>query len=77
MTAPRRTIIRPNTAAASGDQQRRRQLDRLRAKLQAERLSLARWQSRLRRAFTACEKHQRAVARLEKRIAHIEENQHA
>jgi hypothetical protein len=76
MSVPRRTIIRPAVAPLS-DVQRRHQLDRLRTKLEAERTSLVRWQSRLRRAFKACEKHQRAVARLERRIRQVQENHDA
>ncbi|OAI42043.1 hypothetical protein AYO40_02090 [Planctomycetaceae bacterium SCGC AG-212-D15] len=75
MSAPRRTIIRPVSAPARSDQPRH--LPKLRGRLDSERSALARWQRRLRRAFTECEKHQRSVARLEKRIAQIEENNHA
>ena len=77
MSTPRRTIIRPRADTVPGDQQHRRQLDRLRVNLEGERLSLARWQTRLRRAFKACEKHQRAVVRLERRIAQVQENHDA
>jgi len=72
MTLPRRRIIRPTTTAAP-ELQHQRQLERLRSRLQAERAALARWQTRLRRAFNTVEKHQKSVARIEKQITHLEE----
>jgi hypothetical protein len=71
MTAPRRGIVRPSPAPTNGQQQQR-QLDRLRARLNHERSALARWQRRLKRAFTAVEKSQKCIARIERKIAQME-----
>jgi hypothetical protein len=64
VTAPRRRIIRP-AAPATPSPERQRRLEKLRARLGRERAALARWMARLRRAFRACEKSQRAIARAE------------
>ena len=72
MSIPRRRIIRPPAQPANGVQLQR-QLEKLRSRLSCERLALIRWQRRLKRAFTAVEKHQKTVARLEQRIARLEE----
>jgi hypothetical protein len=47
-------------------------VQKLRAKLEYERRSLARWLSRLRRAFTAMNKHSERIARIERQIAKIQ-----
>lgn len=73
MSAPRRRIIRPPVTPATNGVQQQRQLEKLRTRLHRERLALIRWQRRLKRAFTAAEKHQNNVARLEQRIARLEE----
>jgi hypothetical protein len=66
MTSPRRRILRlptpPKPPAAN----------RLRARLVKERAALARWQIRLRRAFNAVAKHQKATVRLERQLARLE-----
>jgi len=72
MTAPRRRIIRPSPVPTSNGQQHQRQLDKLRARLNHERTFLARWQRRLKRAFTAVEKSQKCIARIERKIAQME-----
>jgi hypothetical protein len=45
----------------------------MRERLEHERAALARWQTRLKRAFNAVEKCQRKIARLERNITHLEE----
>jgi hypothetical protein len=67
MTMPRRRLVRPQNRP---DNTRRRQ--RLRERLELERIALARWQSRLRRAFNAVEKHQAYIGRLERQITKLE-----
>lgn len=73
MSVPRRRIVRPPVVPAANGAQQQRQLEKLRTRLHRERLGLIRWQRRLKRAFTAVEKHQKNVARLEQRIAQLEE----
>jgi hypothetical protein len=73
MSTPRRRIIRPQPPAPATDARRQRRLERLRANLEKERQALARWKTRLRRAFRAVEKHTRNVLRLEKQIHDQEE----
>ena len=74
MSAPRRRIVRPPAApVANGAARQQRQLEKLRTRLHRERLAFIRWQRRLKRAFTAVEKHQKNVTRLEQRIAQLEE----
>lgn len=71
MTVPRRRIIRPvPTEPHQGAG--RRQIDRLRGRLDTERAALARWQTRMRRAFNACTKCQQRIARLERQLTRLE-----
>ena len=70
MTAPRRRILRPESAPSPV--RTHVQWQALRQKLDRERTALARWMSRLKRAFHAMEKQQQTVARLERRIASLE-----
>jgi hypothetical protein len=72
MSTPRRQLIRPPTNPLH-TLQRQRQIEKLSARLDDERRALARWQKRLRRAFTAVEKQNRTIARLERQIARQEE----
>jgi hypothetical protein len=72
MAAPRRRILRP-TLPAVPEVQRQRQLQRLRERLVSERAAQARWQTRLKRAFNALEKHQKVLIRLERQLARLEE----
>jgi hypothetical protein len=71
MTAPRRRIVRPAARDQVNDQDRQRQLQRLRSRLEHERAALSRWQKRLRRAFTTVEKLHRKMASLERSITRI------
>ena len=69
---PRRRLIRPAPVPVL-DPQRHRKAQRLRERLDHERAALARWQTRLKRAFTTVEKSQRKIARMERTLAHLEE----
>lgn len=71
MTTPRRRLIRPATQVAN-PAPNAMQLQKLRAKLAKERGDMARWMTRLRRAFNAMDKHQRAIARYERQINNLE-----
>jgi transposase len=73
MTQPSRRIIRPSSPNPSTDQHRQRQLLRIRSRLEAERTTLSRWQSKLNRAFNAVVRAQKKIARLEKQLAHLQE----
>ena len=53
MTAARRRIVRPIAITPLPDPASQRRLQRLRARLQAERAAEARWWKRLRRALNA------------------------
>jgi hypothetical protein len=72
MATPRRRIVR-STGTPSGpdprEQERRR---RLRERLAGERAALARWMTRLRRAFHQVEKRQQSIARIERAINKLE-----
>jgi hypothetical protein len=63
----RRRMLRPANRSLE-DQHQAHRLRKLRERLVQERTALARWMKRLRRAFTAAEKRQRAIARIEKEI---------
>ena len=73
MSMPRRRLIRPAPVAVLPSPQRQRQAKKMRERLEHERAALARWQTRLKRAFNAVEKCQRKIARLERNITHLEE----
>jgi hypothetical protein len=64
MPKPKHRPDTPNPAV-----ERRRQLQKLRPKLDAARTTLSRWMSRLKRAFHAVEKIQARIAHLERQIA--------
>lgn len=72
MTTPRRRIIRPAMAVDATNAAKAVKVQRLRSKLEKERFSLARWMTRLRRAFNAAEKQQRRISRLERQITKAE-----
>jgi hypothetical protein len=70
MTAPRRRLVRATPAAPlPADQQRR--LQKLRGQLDQERAVLARWLTRLKRAFHTVERSQARLRRLERQIARL------
>jgi len=70
MSIPRRRILRP---APSPIPSNHHQTQKLRSRLEKERASLARWMSRLRRAFHAVEKSQLRLGRIERQIARLED----
>jgi hypothetical protein len=65
-------LVRRPPAQPGADERRQRQLARLRGRLEEQRQALARWMSRLRRAFHAVEKHQKCIQRLERQITQLE-----
>ena len=71
MTSPRRRLVRPSSNGLPQQNQRRR--EQLRARLERELIALARWQSRLRRAFNTVDRMQKTVARIEKQLTRLEE----
>jgi hypothetical protein len=73
MTTPRRRILRPRAVIPAEEVQRQRQLRKVRERLDQERTALARWMTRLRRAFHAVERRQFTIGRLEKRLTRLEE----
>jgi exonuclease VII large subunit len=73
MATPRRRLIRPPTTTGQSNQQHQRKVQKLRERLGHERASLARWQTRLKRAFNAVEKAQKRIVRLEKQLANLME----
>ena len=70
MSTPRRRVIRPPQPVPTVTSRR---LSTLRTRLDEEQQSLARWMSRLKRAFHSFEKFQQRTARLEKQIRTLEE----
>ncbi len=74
MSIVRRRVLRPARAEPSAHR-RQRQIDRRRDRLEKERVALARWLSRLRRAFHALEKSQRRIASLERQLRQIASEQ--
>jgi len=72
MSTARRRLIRPLAPPATVEPQYHTQIEKLRDRLEQERAGLARWMSRLRRAFHAVEKHDRQIGRLERQITKME-----
>ena len=70
-TTPRRRLIRPN-APPTTISPTTLQLQKLRNKLDKDRQDLARWMSRLKRAFTFVQKHHCRIARIERQITNLE-----
>ena len=68
----RRRILRSANASPE-DQRQVQRLRKLRERLVQERAALARWMKRLRRAFNAFMKRQRAIARIEKEMTKRED----
>jgi hypothetical protein len=65
-------LVRRPANPPTGDDRRQRQLARLRVRLEEQRQALARWMSRLRRAFHAVEKRQLSIHRLDRQITKLE-----
>ena len=70
MTTPRRRLVRPGPLSTPPANPQR--VQKVRAKLDRERVLLDRWMVRLKRAFTSLTKHQHRVAHLERRIRQME-----
>ena len=68
MTQPRRRILRRPVSEASDQARSKREVSRLLVRLETERVALARWTSRLKRAFHAFERQHARITRLEKRL---------
>jgi hypothetical protein len=73
MSSPRRRLLRP-PSPPSENGRRHQLLATRRTKLEAEQQSLARWMSRLKRAFHAVERLQLRVTRMEREIARLEQS---
>ena len=69
MTTPRRRLIRQPVPSPSDNSAA---LPKLRAQLEKDRKDLARWMSRLKRAFSFVQKHQQRIARIERQITKLE-----
>ena len=65
----RRRLIRPEPVTVPDSS---RQIQKLRDRLEKERAALARWQSKMKRAFNAVAKCQKCIARIERNINHLE-----
>ena len=73
MTQPRRRLIRTPPASSPPDRRTQDRLRRLQERRASERAALARWMTRLRRAFHRVEELQRSLARVEREITYLEE----
>jgi hypothetical protein len=73
MSTPRRRIVRTASPTDPAVQRRQRRVQKLRGWLVEDQAALARWMSRLRRAFHAVERLQQHVARLDRQLASLEE----
>ncbi len=71
-TTPRRRILRPDPATAPR-RDPHRWIQKLRSRLEREQATLTRWMSKLKRAFHVVERTQAQVARIERQMAHLEE----
>lgn len=75
MATVRRRLLRSAKAAnALSTSAHDAQLVKLRARIARERTILARWLTRLKRAFHAMERQQRTIAGLERRLARHEQS---
>ena len=73
MATPRRRLVRPPVVSSPANQRDPGKVQKLRERLAHERAALARWQTRLKRAFNAVEKAQKRIARVERQITKLEE----
>jgi len=69
MNTPRRRVLRPVPAIPRDESRRLRRLERQHAQLDTHRQTLARWMSKLKRAFHTIERLQAQISRLEKQLA--------
>ena len=72
MSMPRRRLIRSAPAPAVAPERPRR-IQKLRDRLEKERVALARWQSKMKRAFNAVARCQARIARIERQLIPREE----
>ena len=72
MSAPRRRLIRPAPNPVPTPD-RSRLIQRLRDRLERERATLARWQTKMKRAFNAVTKFQKCIARIERQLTQMED----
>jgi hypothetical protein len=68
MATPRRRIIRAAVPSPAPNRPSPQTLQKLRTRLARERSALVRWQRRLKRAFTAVQKQEKCIARLERQL---------
>jgi hypothetical protein len=76
MSTVRRRILRselPVPPATVLEQRRRRAHEKLNSQLERERATLARWMTRLKRAFHAVERGQLRVARFERKLTELDQ----
>lgn len=73
-TTPRRRVLRPTPAVSESDARRMAQLHRKRTQLETQRAALARWMTKLKRAFHSVERIQARAARLERQIASLNDS---
>jgi hypothetical protein len=73
MSVPRRRLVRP-VLAPEPDQQRHHLVQKLRVRLEQERRVLARWMSKLKRAFHQVEKLSARISRIERNITRLEDS---
>lgn len=68
----RRRLIRPQVTSSSPNPNRQRLIQKLTARKEQERLTLARWQKKLKRAFNAVSRLQKSLARIERQLTTTE-----
>lgn len=73
MATPRRRVLRSPRAGVE-DTSRQQKVASRRQQLEKEQAGLARWMTRLRRAFHEFEKRQKTVRRIEREIAKLEQS---
>jgi len=71
MSTPRRRLVRP-TVPSAVDVVQTAKLQKLRQRLHSERTTLARWMTRLTRAFHVVAKAQKKISKLEKQLSNGE-----
>jgi hypothetical protein len=77
MSTVRRRILRPDLPIRTdraADQRHRLAVAKAQRRLEQERIALARWMSRLKRAFHAVERGQLRVSRFERKLAQLEQS---
>ena len=74
MSAPRRRILRPARTGVVVQPRHNQQVEKRRSRLERERVLLARWMSRLKRAFNAVVKQQRRISSLERQLVRLEQS---